>query len=81
MSPSVDVVPVSSSTKRERVALWETALEMAWGKDIDLREEYGTQTRWMILGPFPNEGIEFPGLRHRLPTRERHRPRRGNTKG
>ena len=59
--PRVDVVPVSSSTKRERAALWETALDIAWGKEINLREQYGTQTRWMILGPFPNEGAAFQG--------------------
>jgi len=57
----VTLVPVDLASNYAQALTWETALAMYNGEEFDLHGMLGTQKRWMVIGPFPNEGIEFAG--------------------
>ncbi|MBN1349966.1 hypothetical protein JXJ21_11195 [candidate division KSB1 bacterium] len=42
-------------------AIWEAALDRFCGRDVNLQQRFGTQTHWMVIGPFPNEGADLEG--------------------
>lgn len=44
-----DVAPIQDE-------LWKTGLRLNNGEAVDMRKAYGTQTEWLILGPFDNAG-------------------------
>ncbi len=50
----------NSPNARSRDTLWAAGLNLYRGKNLDLQEEFGTQTRWLLAGPFDNpEGRGF----------------------
>jgi hypothetical protein len=57
----VDLLPRDALSRFESPLSWDTAIALYNGEKIDLRALLGTQTHWMMIGPFPNEGVEFSG--------------------
>lgn len=49
-------VPVYSDSPNAalREKLWQVGLNLYAGKTLNLREEFGTQTQWLLAGPFDN---------------------------
>jgi len=58
----LDLVPASFFDPRQQDEFLQLAVERFNGRCPEgLKERFGTQTDWMLVGPFPNEGIEFRG--------------------
>jgi len=53
--PVVQLTPVTLCDKAELEKSWDIALNYFSGADVNLREYFGTQTHWMVIGPFPND--------------------------
>ena len=51
--------PTMNDQELEKV--WDLAIAQYSGEIVDWHREYGTQTNWMVIGPFPNEGVDFKG--------------------
>ncbi|MCF6286628.1 MAG: hypothetical protein L3K26_15755 [Candidatus Hydrogenedentes bacterium] len=56
---NVDLVPVSSSMPVAKGPAydraWMSGLQIFNGEELNLKEQYGTRTDWMVIGPFPND--------------------------
>ena len=69
----LELVPVHSGMPDARNPIYEEAWEMGLllfeGADLNLRERLGTQTDWMIIGPFANDE-EFSGYMAVYPPEE-----------
>ncbi|MCG3198336.1 MAG: hypothetical protein GHCLOJNM_02834 [bacterium] len=65
-------------------SIWKLGLRLQRGEELDLRKEFGTQTRWLLVGPFDNH--EKQGFHFAYPPEPRADPRqeyeteRGNLK-
>ena len=66
----VEMFPKEAISHFEHSLSWETAIAIYNGEEIDLRAELGTQVRWILIGPFPNEGVEFAGHNAVFPPEE-----------
>jgi len=53
-TPRVYVAPVEFAQPGLSERFWKPALAHYRGEPINLRNLFGTQTQWMIIGPFPN---------------------------
>ena len=60
--PLVRLAPTALCEPRELAENWKVALDCYKGAEIDLHKHFGTQTDWMIIGPFDNAG-DFEGHR------------------
>jgi hypothetical protein len=58
--PSLTLMPPASLDPRVSVRNWRLALDYFRGSVTDFHEYFGTQTHWMLMGPFPN-GEHFTG--------------------
>ncbi|MCP4640741.1 MAG: hypothetical protein GY851_09925, partial [bacterium] len=59
--PRVQLAKAGAYDEGQIDGLWDAALAYYRGEDVDLRERFGTQTHWMLCGPFPNPGMDFEG--------------------
>jgi len=59
--PRVELLPEAPYGEPEQQALWDVMMAYFNGEELNLREQFGTQTHWMLIGPFPNEGVTFAG--------------------
>ena len=57
----LDLVPSSSFTPQQQKEFWRIAVDRINGRASGLKNRLGTLNHWMLIGPFPNEGIEFRG--------------------
>ena len=68
--PRIEVTPAGLWDRDELERCWELALQYPQGKDINLRQAFGTVVDWMVIGPFPSaEG--FAGHRAVYPPEEK----------
>ena len=58
--PLVRLTPVTMCDPGELEKGWDIALKYFTGADVNLRDYFGTQTHWMVIGPFEN-GEGFAG--------------------
>ncbi len=59
--PRIDLAPRSQYSADQQRAVWDAALAYYKGEPADFQKRFGTQTHWMLIGPFPNEGATFKG--------------------
>lgn len=52
--PQMRLMPPQYTDTAVQQQAWDTALAYYRGGEIDVQALYGTQLRWMLLGPFPN---------------------------
>jgi len=56
---SVGLIPATSYSSsahiQARDELWDLGLKLFAGADVNLRDHFGTQTHWMLIGPFEND--------------------------
>ena len=52
--PHLHVAPAGLWSRDELERCWELALQYPQGRDLNLRQAFGTITDWMLIGPFPN---------------------------
>jgi len=57
----IGLVPHTSFEPRQQREFWDAALDSFHGRTAGLRDRFGTQTHWMLIGPFPNAGADFRG--------------------
>ncbi|MBI4558057.1 MAG: hypothetical protein HY706_10795 [Candidatus Hydrogenedentes bacterium] len=53
--PMLEPMPIKYSDPERLQEGWKLALDYYHGKEINLRKHFGTQTHWMLIGPFPSE--------------------------
>jgi len=54
-TPTIRPMPAAAYNAREQEAAWRIGLDSFHGREVDLREHFGTVTDWLVIGPFPNE--------------------------
>jgi len=59
--PVIQLAPAGSYGAGQQQAVWDAALAYYNGEKVDFRQRFGTQTHWMLIGPFANEGATFTG--------------------
>jgi hypothetical protein len=52
--PSLGLMAPALCNQRELEGRWKLALDYFNGGEINLHDYFGTQTHWMLIGPFPN---------------------------
>ena len=57
----LNLVPKTSFSPNQQEDFWKVAIERINGRIKGLKDRVGTCTHWMLIGPFPNEGLEFKG--------------------
>ncbi len=56
-----DLVPLGSTDTRQQDVFLQAAMDRFFGRAVNLGQRFETQTHWMLVGPFPNEGADFRG--------------------
>ena len=46
---------------RDAEMYWQCAIDRFWGRTVNLEDRFQTRKDWMVIGPFPNEGVDFKG--------------------
>ena len=54
-SASIGLAPVQPEVLKNRDAGWKLALDLYEGKPVNLRNHFGVQTAWKLLGPFASD--------------------------
>ncbi len=59
--PVVQLAPTAHYSASEQRAFWDTVLAYFHGEEVNFQRRFGTQTHWMLIGPFANKGATFTG--------------------
>jgi hypothetical protein len=65
-TPNTRLFPASFRDPRDQETAWRVALDYLHGADLNLREHFGAQTEWWLIGPFPG-GDQLAGHWHVFP--------------
>lgn len=53
--PKIELVPADQYAADTRERMWTVAQRYFAGEELNLKEEFGTVTDWLIIGPFPSD--------------------------